>query len=249
MAAITETRPESIHGESLMRRSYTWNLALAAAGFAILVGAMFLVFMWVPSAEYVQGPLKGQANIVQRIFYFHVPLWWVAFLGFTLTFVGSVVYLARGSTKWDNRAYCAAEIGILFTTVGLITGVIWAKPEWGVWWTWDPRLTTALVLWFIYIGYFLVRSYAPQSLARNFSAVISIVGTIDSFIVFMAIRWWRTQHPEPLIGTPAGLAPSMLLTFMVSLAAFTILFVVLFRLRTGLRAQQDELIRLQQSQE
>jgi len=232
-----------------MRRDYTWNMILAVAGFALLAVALFLVFMWVPSAEYVQGPLKGEPNIVQRIFYFHVPLWWVAFLAFLVTFIGSVAYLAKGSVKWDNRAFCAAEIGTVFTTIGLITGVIWARPEWQVWWTWDPRLTTALVLWFIYIGYFLVRSYAPPSQGRNFAAVISIVGTIDSFIVFMAIRWWRTQHPAPLIGTTGGLASPMLVTFIISLVAFTVLFVLLFRLRTGLRAQQDEVIRLQQSQE
>ncbi|MBI2958582.1 MAG: cytochrome c biogenesis protein CcsA, partial [Chloroflexi bacterium] len=193
-------------------------------------------------------------GIAQRIFYFHVPLWWVAFLAYLVTFVSSIYYLATGNDKWDNRAFCAAEIGTVFVTIGLVTGVIWAGAAWidpsgnRHWWDWDPRLTTALVLWFIYIGYFLVRTYAPPSQARNFGAVISIIATLDSFIVFMAIRWWKTQHPEPIIGVSGKLAPSMLFTFLFCLAAFTVFFILLMRLRTNLKSTQDEVVRLTQGQ-
>ena len=227
-----------------MRKGYSWDNVLFAASFFLLAAGLYLVFMWVPTSA---TSLEG---IAQRIFYFHVPLWWVAFLGYLVTFIGSVTYLAKGSDKgsdkWDNLAFCAAEIGTVFVTIGLVTGVIWAKPAWDIWWTWDPRLTTALVLWFIYIGYFLVRAYAPPSQARNFASVISIIGTLDSFIVFMAIRWWRTQHPAPLIGAEGGLDPSMLFTFLFNLVAFTVLFVLLMRVRTTLKATQDEVIRLSQ---
>ncbi|MEW6033933.1 MAG: cytochrome c biogenesis protein CcsA [Chloroflexota bacterium] len=227
----------------MKRNSYSWDAVLMAASFFLLAGALYLVFMWVPTSA---TSLEG---IAQRIFYFHVPLWWVAFLAYAVTFISSLVYLARRGASWDNLACSAAEIGTVFVTLGLITGIIWAKPAWSVWWTWDPRLTTALVLWFIYIGYFLVRAYAPAAQARNFAAVISIIGTVDSFIVFMAIRWWRTQHPSPVVGTGGGLAPEMLFTFMVSLAAFTLLFVLLMRLRTTLRATQEQVTALRQAEE
>lgn len=228
-----------------MRKGYSWDNVLFVASFVLMAAGLGLVFLWVPTSA---SSLEG---IAQRIFYFHVPLWWVAFLAYIVTFVSSIYYLATGSTKWDNRGFCAAEIGTVFVTIGLITGVIWAKPAWGVWWAWDPRLTTALVLWFIYIGYFLVRSYAPPSQSRNFASVISIIATLDSFIVFMAIRWWKTQHPSPVLGGggDSGLDPRMLFTLMFCLGAFTVLFLLLMRLRTTLKSTQDELIRLSQREE
>ncbi len=226
-----------------MRRGYSWDNVLFAATFLLLAVGLYLIFMWVPTSA------RSLEGIAQRIFYFHVPLWWVAFLAYLVTFVSSVTYLAKGDEKWDIRAFCAAEIGTVFVTIGLVTGIIWARPAWGIWWTWDPRLTTALVLWFIYIGYFLVRSYAPPAQARNFSSVISIIGTLDSFIVFMAIRWWRTQHPSPVIGGGGDLASPMLFTFLFCLGAFTFLFILLMRLRTTLKVTQDELVRLSQRED
>jgi heme exporter protein C len=230
-------------GGSSVKKGFSWDNVLFVASFCLLAFSLYLVFLWVPTS------VTSLEGIAQRIFYFHVPLWWVAFLAYVVTFIGSVGYLAKGSVKWDNRAFCAAEIGTLFVTIGLATGIIWAKPAWGTWWTWDPRLTTALVLWFMYIGYFLVRSYAPPAQARNFAAVISIIGTLDSFIVFMAIRWWRTQHPSPVFGGGGGLDSSMLFTFMFSLAAFTVLFILLMRVRTTLKATEDELVGLTQRED
>ena len=166
-------------------------------------------------------------GIVQRIFYFHVPVAWVGFLAFFITFIFSILYLWKRTVKWDAIAHASAEVGVIFTTLVLITGPIWAKPVWGIWWTWDARLTTSLVLWLTYIAYLLVRSYAtdPARSAR-FGAVIGIVGFIDVPIVFLTVNLWRTQHPGVII-FEGGLMPPMLATLLVSIAAFTVLYVLL----------------------
>ncbi len=206
---------------------------------ALFVAALYMVFMWVPTEQ--------QMGIVQRIFYFHVPVDWVAFLAFFMVFLGSVFYLWRRDSRWDAVALASAEIGVVFNTLMLVTGSIWAKPIWGVWWTWDARLTTALVLWLIYIAYLLVRAYASdKQQGARFGAVVGIVGFVDVPIVALAITLWRTQHPGPVI-FEGGLAPSMLATLLVSLAAFTCLFVVLLRERVALRSAETELAKLKES--
>jgi heme exporter protein C len=198
--------------------------------------SLFLIFMWVPT--------EATMGIVQRIFYFHVPSAWLAFLAFFITFLGSVLLLWRGERKWDDLACSSAEIGVLFTSLTLISGPIWAKAVWGVWWVWDPRLTTTLVLWLIYLAYLLIRAYAPAPQAPRFAAVVGIIGFIDVPIVFMAIRWWRTLHPQPVIGGGGELAPEMKLTLIVSLIAFTLLYVCLLNLRLGLRRAEETLLAL-----
>ncbi len=198
----------------------------------LMVAALYMVFVYVPTDR--------DMGIVQRIFYFHVPSAWVAFLAFFLTFLGGIQYLRNREKKWDFFASASAELGLLFTTLVLITGPIWAKPIWGVWWTWDARLTTALVLWLIYIAYFIVRSYISEEERRaRFSAIVGIIGFIDVPIVALAIQLSRTQHPGPVI-FEGGLAPSMLFTLMVCLAAFTVLYALLFKERLSLKYAEDE---------
>ncbi|MFQ5988026.1 MAG: cytochrome c biogenesis protein [Dehalococcoidia bacterium] len=221
----------------MRERGFTWNIALFGASFVLMLISLYMVFMWVPTEE-VMG-------IVQRIFYFHVPLAWVAFIAFFVVFVSSILYLRSREDRWDRIAHSSAEIGVVFTTLNLVTGIIWAKPIWGVWWTWDARLTTVLVLWFIYISYLLVRSYAQASQAPRFAAVVGIIGFVDVPIVFGAIRWWRTVHPAPVIET-GGLAPPMLYTLMVCLVAFTLLYVLLMRLRVSLMGAEAQVERLAQ---
>jgi len=206
---------------------------LVGLGLAAMLVALFLIFMWVPTEKTM--------GIVQRIFYFHVASAWLAFLAFFITFLGSILFLWRGRRGWDELAYSSAEIGVLFNSLTLISGPIWAKPVWGVWWVWDPRLTTTLVLWLIYLAYLLVRAYAPAPQAPRFAAVVGIIGFIDVPIVFMAIRWWRTLHPQPVIGGGGKLGPEMVLTLIVSLIAFTFLYVCLLRLRLSLRRAEETL--------
>jgi heme exporter protein C len=205
----------------------------------ILDVIVMIVALWM---TFVYAPTELTMGNVQRIFYFHVPVDWVAFLSFLVVFIASIAYLRTRNPKWDLVAHSSAELGIVFTTLMLITGMLWARPAWGVYWVWDPRLTTALVLWFIYIAYLLIRSYAgEETRGARFAAVIGIVGFIDVPIVALAIVLWRTQHPAPVIFESGGLLPSMLATLLVSLAAFTMLYIILVRVRFKLRQAEHAL--------
>jgi heme exporter protein C len=180
---------------------------------------------------------------VQRVFYFHVPIAWVGYLSFFLVLLGSVGHLWKGGKKWDNFAYSSAEIGLVFTSLILITGMIWAKPVWGVWWTWDPRLTISLIMWFIYVAYFMIRTYAPNiSQAARYSAVLGIFGFISVPINYFSIVWWRTVHPQPVTGPAAesgSLEGTMQMALMFSLVTFTVLFWYLLRERLKLCRYED----------
>ncbi len=193
------------------------------------------------------APREATMGDVQRIFYFHVPNAWVAFLSFGIVFVASIQWLRTKSYWWDALAVSAAEAGIVFTTVALLTGSIWAKPTWGTWWDWDPRLTTTLILWLIYVSYMMLRSVVENPAKRaSLAAVVGIVGFIDVPVVFMSIRWWRTIHPVVITGTSIELDPSMVVTLVVCLTAFTIFFVHLLRLRFKLELQREEVYQLRE---
>ena len=221
-----------------MERKKIFSRVLLGLSLVLMVAALYLIFLYVPTEETM--------GVVQRIFYFHVPLAWVSFLAFFIVFLGSILYLWKRNSKWDIIASSSAEVGAVFTTLFLITGSIWAKPIWGVWWTWSPRLTTALVLWLIYLAYLLVRAYASDDQrGARFAAIVGIIGFIDVPIVALAITLWRTQHPGPVVFT-SGLAPSMLLTLLVSLAAFTALFLILVTQVAQLKKDRDEIMRLKE---
>ena len=212
------------------------NIILIGLGCALMIASLCLIFLYVPTEETM--------GMVQRIFYLHVPLAWVAFLSFAIIFIASILYLRKRDERWDRLARSAAEIGLIFTTLVLITGPIWAKAAWGVWWTWDARLTTTLILWLIYLAYLLVRgSAADESRGARFAAVVGIIGFIDVPVAALAIVLWRTQHPSPLI-FEGGLSPAMLLTLMVCLAAFTVIYAQLLITRVRLRQTESEVKRL-----
>ena len=198
-----------------------------------MIAALYLVFIYVPTDRHT--------GIIQRIFYFHVPLAWISFLAFFVVFICSIFYLRRKTPEWDTIAHASAEVGILFTTLVLITGPIWAKPVWGIWWTWDARLTTTLVLWLTYIAYILVRNYAiTKEQGARFAAVVGIVGFVDVPIVFLAVKLWRTQHPTTIVFED-GLTPAMLLTLLISIAAFTVLYVIMVIQSHSLKSIEAEL--------
>ena len=207
---------------------------------AVMAADIFLVFGFAP-VERTMGP-------IQKIFYFHVPSAWVSFLAFFVTFVESIAFLATRRESHDRIASSSAAIGTLFCTIVLITGPIWGKPVWGIWWTWDPRLTSTLVLWFIFAGYLLIRSYLPAAGMKRatLSAVVGIFGFLNVPLVYMSIRWWRTQHPQPVIagGEGSGLEPRMMFTFFFSLFVFTLLYFVLIRFRSRLAALESRAERL-----
>jgi heme exporter protein C len=216
------------------------NYVLAGLGFALMIASLYMVFLYVPTDK--------NTGIVQRIFYFHVPVAWVSFLAFFITFIYSILYLWKRELKWDAIACASAEVGVIFTTLVLITGPIWAKPVWGIWWTWDARLTTSLVLWLIYIVYLLVRSFANEpARGARFSAVIGVVGFIDVPIVFLTVNIWRTQHPTTII-FESGLTTPMLITLLVCIAAFTVLYVLLTIKGSNLKRIETEIKRLRNTE-
>jgi heme exporter protein C len=218
-----------------------WNNALLGLGLVLMIAALYMVFVYVPTEK--------TGGIVQRIFYFHVPVAWVSFLAFFVTFISSILYLWKRTMKWDAIAHASAEVGVIFTTLVLITGPIWAKPAWGIWWTWDARLTTSLVLWLTYVAYLLVRSYATEpARSARFGAVIGIVGFIDVPIVFMTVNLWRTQHPGTII-FEGGLAPPMLATLLVCIAAFTVLYVLLTIQSANLKVMESDIRYLKSEKE
>ena len=212
------------------------KIILLGLGFVLIVIALYLVFIYVPTEETM--------GIIQRIFYLMVPMGWLSLLAFFIVFIGSILYLIKRESKWDILARCSAEIGIVFTTLALIVGAIWARPIWGVWWTWEPRLTSTIILWLIYAAYLLVRSYtAEEERGARFAAVVGIVGFVDIPVIALATTLWRGVHPGPLI-FQGGLAPPMLLTLQVSIAAFTVLYVVLLMQRISVKNDEIEIKRL-----
>ena len=210
-----------------------------------LISLTYLAIMAALAMAFLYAPTEKTMGDVQRIFYFHVPSAWASFIAFGVVAFASILFLRTGKTKWDILAKSSAEVGILFLTLVLITGPLWAKPVWNVYWTWDARLTTSFILWLIYIAYLMLRNYvADKERGARFAAVFGIIGFLDVPIVYMSIRWWRTLHPSPVVGggDGSGLATPMLQTLLFSVGAFTLLFVTLliFRNSTALLANQIE---------
>lgn len=196
-------------------------------------------------AAFLYAPTEATMGDVQRIFYFHVPAAWTAFLAFFVVFIASIQWLRTKQPRWDATAVSAAEIGIVFGTIALITGSIWAKPTWGTWWDWDPRLTTTLILWLVYVSYLMLRTAVDNPTRRaSLSAVVGIVGFIDVPVVFMSIRWWRTIHPVVVGSSGFEMDGGMVTALLVCVGAFTLLFAYLLQLRVRLETQRDEVHRL-----
>lgn len=166
------------------------------------------------------APTEATMGDVQRIFYYHVPSAWTAFLLFIINFVASVVYLIRRNTKADIVALVSAEVGVVFCTVVLVTGPIWARPVWGIWWTWDLRLTLTLVLWLIYVSYLMLRRFSSSGQTPLMAAVLAVFGALDVPLVYFSIWYFRTQHPSPVIGGGGSLDPRMGRVLLINWAAF-----------------------------
>jgi len=197
--------------------------------------AFWMIFLYAPQ-ELTMGE-------VQRIFYIHAPLAWVAGTAYTIVFLGSVIYLWKHSPLADDLAHASGEVGFIFCSSLLFTGPLWAKPVWGIWWTWDARLTTTLVLWLIYVSYLVLRRFAAGGQTQVLAAAFAIFGFADVPIVYMSIRWFRTQHPSPVMGggENSGLDPAMLHVFLTNLAAFTVLGILFVWLRYKLQMQEQAL--------
>jgi len=210
------------------------NLILLVITTIMMLFGLWMVFVYAPR-ERVMGE-------IQRIFYFHVASAWLAMFAFLVVFIFSIMFLWKGELRYDRIAVASAEIGVVFTTIVLVTGSLWARPIWNTWWTWDPRLTSALILWIMYLTYLILRGNLPESQKKlQFSAVYAIVAFLDVPIVFFSIRWWRTIHPVVISSKGMNLAPEMIVTMAVSCVAFTFLYFLLLRFKLRIINLEDEL--------
>jgi heme exporter protein C len=218
-------------------------LALTALSAVMVLVAIYLALIGAPAAD-----LKSETGrYAQRIIYFHIATAWVGFLAFFVTFVGGIGYLRTQARRWDRVAIASAEIGTAFMLGVLVSGSIWARPAWGVWWVWDERLTISLIQFLIYVGYLMLRSAVedPSRQAR-FAAVYGIVAFLSVPINFVAIRLWRTQHPLLFTSEGGGLGPNMMFAFFFSLATFTIWYITLMGHRIRLERLREDVDDLKQ---
>lgn len=202
----------------------------------LILGMVLALYM-----ALIEAPRERTMGDLQRIFYFHVAAAIAGMTAFAVNFFSCLMYLVRRKRWWDNLALSAAEIGVMFLSMVLVTGPIWAKPAWFVWWTWSPRLTLSLVLCLLYVAYILIRNYIedPEKKALV-SAVFGIVAFADTPLVWFSIRWWRDIHPSPMLET-GGLAPSMRPAFFICMIVFQILLVFLLRRRFYLESVRSEM--------
>lgn len=209
-------------------------MILSFLGMAI---STYMAFAYAPTEK-----IMGQ---IQRIFYFHMGTVWVATIAFIIVFISSIMFLFKNKRKWDILAYTSAEIGVLFITLTIITGSIWAKPVWGTWWTWDPQLTTTFILWLLYIVYLIIHSGAGEDEKKaKFAAVFGIIAFIDLPLVYISARVMRGISPVVFGPGGGGIAPEMLNTLLVTFIAFTFLFILLLTERIKLEKMKDEVKRL-----
>lgn len=214
------------------RRHGEWVLG-GATGVAMMI-ALWMALVSAPTSP-AYAALYGDGGVVFRIFYFHVPIAWCAYLAFFVVFAASAYYLWRGDPRADRLARTSAELGVMFTTLTLISGSIFGRPTWGAWWAWDPRLTTTLILWFIYVGYLLLRFYMGEAPGgARAAAVLGILGFLDVPINYLSVEWWVGQHPSLMVTLTRGgvanqghLAGGAVLALMVCLLAFTLLYAFL----------------------
>ena len=213
------------------------NGLLALGGVMMLI-TLYLIFIWVPTEK--------NLGVSQRIFYFHVPLAWTGFLAFFFVLVGSVGYLWKKTDGWDRMAYAAAEIGVVYTTLLLVTGILWSKPVWGVWWDWgDARMMSTTVMFFFYLGYLALRRSLPdQEIRAKRSAILAIVAFVQVPIVHFSVQWFRTLHQGPTILRPdienAPVDPEFARALGVNMLAFLALFATLLTLRVTLAALEAD---------
>jgi heme exporter protein C len=195
--------------------------AIASIIIAAMIGlAIYGTFIWAPTEKTM--------GFLQRIFYFHAASGEVMILAFCVVFIGNVGYLIRRKPEWDWLATSGVEVGLVFNTISLVTGPIWAKPAWGIWWDWDARLTSTFVLWILYISYLLLRRLIENPEKRAVvSSVFGVFAFLDVPLVYFSIWWWRTQHPPPLIFKSGGLSPEMLKVFLFCMASLSALMALL----------------------
>ncbi|MDG6244077.1 MAG: cytochrome c biogenesis protein [Methanolobus sp.] len=218
---------------------------IAAVTVPVMLTAIWMIFFYLP-------PMKGNAGEVLdssfNIFYFHMPIAIVAYLAFTFVFIASIMQLKSNSRKWDIIAHSAAEVGVVFAFLVLVTGSIWAKAAWGWYWIWEPRLTTSLALFLVYLAYLMLRQAIedPGKRAR-LAAVFGVLGFLSVPLSFLSIRLWRSNHPLMFGGSSYGSSGgglegiSLQLTLAVNMLAFMLLFISMLIYRINNEALKEEI--------
>jgi len=212
---------------------------LGLTAFALIIIGLYMAFLYAPT--------EVNMGLVYRIFFFHLASVAAGMIGIVVVAIAGAAYLRTNARAWDRVAEASAEIGVMFSTAALVSGSIWAKPIWGVWWTWDPRLTTFLILWLIYIAYLMLRASArDDARVARFSAVFGILGALDVPLVIMSSRIWRGISPvlfqETAQGFTFGLTGEMTQTLFVAIAAFILLYFYLLIQRVRLEEIRDEVV-------
>jgi heme exporter protein C len=206
---------------------------------SIFAGVSALLIPVAIGMVFFYAPLEKTMGSVQKIFYFHLPLAFSAFLSFFVAFIAGIMYLRTRRQIWDARLAASVEIGVVLTTLVLITGSLWGKPIWNTYWTWDPRLTTSLILWFIFASCLILRSAVEEEGKRaTYSAVMAIVGFVDVPIVFLSARLWRSIHPTVIRSDSVGLESSMLITLLACMVAMLTFWIGLYKFRVSLQLQE-----------
>jgi heme exporter protein C len=225
-----------MNGTRQSGNSTVWSLLLFAT-LALFAAALYTIF--------VVAPVEQQMGIVQKIFYFHVPSAYAMYIGFFVSAVGSAVYLLKRSPRWDAIAVAGAEVGTLFCLIVLLTGPLWARKAWGVWWTWDPRLTTTLLSGMIFAAYLALRSMGDAGeVEKRFAAGLALLGLVNLPLIHYSVQRWRGVHPTVITGKGGGLESEMYWALGISFLAFTGLAVLLIWARASLERQREESARL-----
>jgi heme exporter protein C len=222
----------------------TPKLLLALLGLAVVLAPISLY------AIFGMAPIEAKMGIVQKLFYYHLPTWQGMYVGFGASALFSGMYLYRRDDRWDALAVAGAEVGMVFCVIGLITGPFWARKAWGVWWTWDPRLTTTLLIFMIFFAYLVLRSFGSLGeVEKRFAAALAVIGILDIPVIKYSVERWRGTHPTVVTGNGGGLHPDMYPALWVSLAMFLALAIALIwirsrteRLRQGVMALELEAV-------
>ncbi len=213
-------------------------------GRSAITAAVALLMFFAGYAALFIAPDESTMHEIQRVFYFHLASWMAMFTALSLAFVANVAWLITRKPHWDWLGVASVEVGVVSCTAGLITGVLWGRPAWGIWWTWDARLTTAFILWILYICYLLLRGLIEEPQRRaSLSAIFGIFAFLDAPLVYASNRLWRTQHPAPVIfgGENSGLDPTMGKVLVVCIVAIMAMMVLVLMDRYRLERMRHEL--------
>jgi heme exporter protein C len=236
--ATVEKAPDAVEAPAdatLWRRATSAPVLFAAAG-ACLIAGVLLAFLYAPIDASTMG-------FSQKIFYYHAPIAETALLAYGIAFVAAILYLRSNDLKWDRLGYCAVRLGLLFSLLVMATGMVWGKAAWDAWWAWEPRLTTFLIVCFLYAAYFVLRQVAEEDSRRaTFAAVFAIIAFVDVPITFFATRYMpEGLHPVVITSSGSGMEGSMFLSFMISMAGMTLLMVALLKADLAAAKIRDEI--------